>query len=120
MNLCTIYFRRFLPQHKESAIRGQKEKQYIQRYALDEQEIHFISATLSQSQIYKRTVQLTIYDKYQSRTISGIVTRSKQREFRLDTIDAFSGLENWEWISFQDVLKAELIKEWAEELMIDL
>ncbi|MDQ0888744.1 hypothetical protein QFZ81_003832 [Paenibacillus sp. V4I9] len=82
--------RMMLPQHKDSAIRGQKEKQYIQRQALDEQEIHFISATLSQSQIYKRTVQIMIYDKYQLRTVSGVVTRSKQGEFRLDTIDPFS------------------------------
>ncbi|NQX58555.1 YolD-like family protein [Paenibacillus qinlingensis] len=106
--------RMMLPQHKESAIRVQEEKQYIQRQVLDEQEIHFISATLSQSQIYKRTVQLTVYDKYHPRTISGVVTRSKHGEFRLDTIDPFSGAEDWDWIRFQDVLKAELCKECDE------
>ncbi|MDR6553976.1 YolD-like family protein [Paenibacillus qinlingensis] len=104
-----------LPQHKESAIRFQKEKQFIQRQALDEQEIHFISATLSQSQIYKKTVRLTIYDKNQVRTTSGIVTRSKHGEFRLDIIDPFSGEENWNWIRFQDVMKVEFSKEWSED-----
>ncbi|KRF22529.1 YolD-like family protein [Paenibacillus sp. Soil787] len=111
--------RMLLPQHKESAIRVKEEKQNIQRQVLDEQEIHFISNTLSQSQIYKRVVQLTIYDKYQSRTVSGVVTRSKHGEFRLDTIDPFSGLEDWDWIRFQDVLKAELSKEWTEAERID-
>ncbi|NRF96338.1 YolD-like family protein [Paenibacillus frigoriresistens] len=90
---------------------------YVALY--DEQEIHYISATLSQSQIYKRTVQLTIYDKYQSRTVSGVVTRYKHGEFRLETVDPFSGGENWDWIKFQDILKAELSKEWAEDEMID-
>lgn len=108
-----------LPQHKESAIRGQREKQNIQRQTLDEQEIHFISAALSQSQIYKRTVQLTIYDKYQSRTISGVVTSSRHGEFRLDTVDPFSGLEYWDWFNFQDVLKAELSKEWTVDEIIN-
>lgn len=46
--------RMMLPQHKDSAIRSQKETYRIQRQALDEQGIHFISATLSQSQIKKR------------------------------------------------------------------
>jgi PleD family two-component response regulator len=75
----------------------------------------FISATLSKSQIYKRNVQLTIYDRYQSRTVTGVVTRSKQREFRLDNVDPLTGIENWDWIRFQDVLKAELSKEWSED-----
>lgn len=111
--------RMMLPQHKESAIRVQEEKQYIQRQVFDEQEIHFISATLSQSQIYKRVVQLTIYDKYQPRTVSGVVTRSKHGEFRLDTVDSLTGVEDWNWIRFQDVLKAELSKVWTEDERID-
>jgi hypothetical protein len=111
--------RMMLPQHKESAKRSQKETYCIHRQALDEQEILIISATLSQSQIYKKTVQLTVYDKYQSRTISGVVTRSKHGEFRLDKVDPFSGGEDWDWIRFQDVMKAELSKEWTEDEMID-
>lgn len=106
--------RMMLPQHKESAMNDLKEKKCIQRLALDEQEIHFISATLSQSQIYNKTVQLTLYDKYQSRTVSGVVTRSKQSEFRLDFVNSFSGGEDWDWIRFQDVLKAELCEEWTD------
>ncbi|MNI37689.1 hypothetical protein D3C73_917970 [compost metagenome] len=67
-------------------IRSQKETRRIKRQALDEQEIHFISAALSQSQIYKKIEQLTIYDKYQLRNVSGMVTWSKQNEFRLDNV----------------------------------
>lgn len=60
-----------------------------------------------------------IYDKYKSRTVSGVVSRSKHEEFRLDTVDPFSGVDDWEWIRFQDVLKAELSIEWTKDEMID-
>ncbi|MGO4268229.1 YolD-like family protein [Paenibacillus sp. TAF58] len=111
--------RMMLPQHKESAIRNQKVMYRIQRTVLDEQEVQVISATLSQSQMYKKPVELTLYGDYQPRTVTGIVTRSKHGEFRIDTVDPFSGTEEWDWISYKDVLKAELSKEWTEEEMID-
>jgi hypothetical protein len=111
--------RMMLPQHKESAIRNQRESQRILRPIRDEQEIQNISATLSQSQMYKKAVQLTLYDEYQPRTVTGIVTRSKHGEFRFDTVDPFNGTEEWDWISYKDVMKAELSREWTDEEMID-
>ncbi|KRE50036.1 YolD-like family protein [Paenibacillus sp. Soil724D2] len=110
--------RMMLPQHKESAIRNQKEMQRIQRLVLDEQEVQIISATLSQSQMYKKTVELTLYGEYQPRFITGIVTRSKHGEFRVDTVDPSNGVEEWSWISYKDVLKAELSKEFNYDEMI--
>lgn len=74
--------RMILPQHKVSAMKNQKEMQRIQRLVLDEQEVQVISATLSQSQMYKKTVELTLYGEYHIRTITGIVTRNKHGEFR--------------------------------------
>ncbi|MEC0227918.1 YolD-like family protein [Paenibacillus alba] len=109
--------RMMLPQHKEQAIRNHKESRRVARPALDEQEVQVISATLSQSHMYNKAVKLTLYGE--SRTINGIVTRSKQAEFRLDTVDPFTGAEDWNWISYKDVFKAELSKEWAEDEMID-
>lgn len=111
--------RMMLPQHKESAIRNQKEMQRIQRQVLDEQEVQIISATLSQSQMYKKMVKLTLYGEFQPRTITGIVTSSKHGEFRVDTVDPSIGLEDWGWISYKDVLKAELSREWTEVEMIN-
>lgn len=35
----------------------------------------------------------------------GIVTRSQRDSFRLDTVDPFSGVEDWEWINYKDVMK---------------
>ncbi|CAN7204067.1 YolD-like family protein [Paenibacillus sp. LjRoot153] len=111
--------RMMLPQHKESAIRNQKEMHRIQRSALDEQEVHVISATLSRSQMYKKTISVNVYDEYKPRILTGIVTRSQRSEFRLDTVDPFSGVEDWEWISYKDVLKVELSREWTEDEMIN-
>ncbi|MNI71520.1 YolD-like protein [compost metagenome] len=107
--------RMMLPQHKESAIRNHKKIHRIERLVLDEQEVHRISATLSRSQMYKKTIQVTIYDVYTPRTLTGIVTRSQHSDFRLDTVDPLSGLADWEWISYKDVLRAELSTVWEEQ-----
>ncbi|MBP1963239.1 YolD-like family protein [Paenibacillus aceris] len=111
--------RMMLPQHKESAIRNRRESQRISRPIHDVQEIQHISAVLSLSQMYKKPVDLVLYEEFKTRSITGIVARSKHGEFRLDTVDPFSGAKDWEWIAYRDVLKAELSKEWTEEEMID-
>lgn len=107
------------PEFKESIRLQQREHKRLSRTVLDIQEVQLISATLSQSQIYKKVIQLTLYDEYQTRTITGIVTRSQRDSFRLDNVDPFNGTEDCEWISYKDVMKAELTKEWTEDEMID-
>jgi hypothetical protein len=110
--------RMMLPQHKEAALRQKMESLRIPRPTLDYQEIESISATLNQSQIYKKYIEITLYDEYQSRTLVGIVTQHQRNSFRMDTM--INGSEDWEWIDFADVLKAELSTEWTEEEMQDL
>jgi hypothetical protein len=105
--------RMMLPQHREAALRQKMETLRTPRPTLDYQEIESISAILTQSQIYKKHIEITLYDEYQSRTLVGIVTRHQRNSFRLDTD------EDWEWIYYVDVLKAELSGEWTEEEMLD-
>lgn len=69
--------------------------------------------------MYKKPVVLTLYEEYKTRSITGIVVRSKHGEFRLDIVEPFIGAEGWEWIAYRNVLKAELSKEWTEDEMID-
>lgn len=107
------------PEFKDAIRLQQKQITRITKPILDEQEVHMISAVLSQSQMYKKNVQLTLYGEYREIAITGMVTRSKSGEFRFDTVDPFSGEESWDWISYQDVLKAELCKVWSEDEMID-
>ncbi|MCY9666425.1 YolD-like family protein [Paenibacillus alginolyticus] len=85
----------------------------------DEQEIQNISAVLSLSQMYKKPVVLTLYEEFKTRSITGIVARSKHGEFRLDIVEPFSRAVDWEWIGYRDVLKAEFSNEWTEDVMID-
>lgn len=54
--------RMMLPQHKESAIRNQRESQRISRPIRDVQEIQQISAVLSLSQMYKKPIELILYE----------------------------------------------------------
>ncbi|MEC0270122.1 YolD-like family protein [Paenibacillus anseongense] len=111
--------RMMLPQHKEAALRSRKENQRMSRPIRDEQEIQNISAVLSLSQMYKRPVALTLYEEFKTRSVTGIVARSKHGEFRLDIVENFSGAGDWEWIAYRDVLKAEFCKEWVDDGMID-
>ncbi|MDR6883093.1 YolD-like family protein [Bacillus sp. 3255] len=111
--------RMMLPQHKEAAIIKRKESQRLPRPIRDDQGIQIISATLSQSQIYRKPIVLTLYDEYETKELTGIVTRSQRNEFRFDTEDPFTGEINWDWINYSDVLRAELSKEWTEDEMID-
>ncbi|MGQ7887519.1 YolD-like family protein [Paenibacillus sp. WC2504] len=112
--------RMMLPQHKEAAIRKRKESQRILRPIRDEQEIQNISAVLSLSQMYKKPVVLKLYEEFKTRSVTGIVVRSKHGEFRLDIIETSSGEGDWEWIAYRDVFKAELCIEWTENGMVDL
>lgn len=107
--------RMMLPQHKESAIRNRKEAQRISRPIRDEQEIQNISAVLSLSQMYKKPVVLILYEEFKTLSVTGIVARSRHGEFRLDIMETVSGAEDWEWIAYRDVLRAELCNEWTEE-----
>lgn len=112
--------RMMLPQHKETSIRRQRELQRIPRSVKDEQEIQNINAALLQSQVLQKNVHLTIYNEYKHRNVTGIVKVSQRGSFRLNTVDPFNGEEDWEWINYQDVLKAELNEEWIGDEMIDL
>lgn len=111
--------RMMLPQHKETAIQKGKESLRLTRPIRDEQEIQNISAVLSLSQMYKKPIELTIFEEFKTRSITGIVVRSRHGEFRLDTVDPFTGGADWEWIGYRDVLRAELSKEWTEDEVID-
>lgn len=111
--------RMMLPQHKESAIRQRKEAQRQSRPIRDEQEIQNISAVLSLSQMYKKPVELILYEEFKTRKITGIVTRTKHGEFRLDIVETKMGAVDWEWIGYRDVLKAVLSDKWSEDGMWD-
>ncbi|BFT73124.1 YolD-like family protein [Paenibacillus sp. P36] len=107
--------RMMLPQHKEAAIKSRKENQRISRPIRDEQEIQSISEMLSLSQMYKKPLVLTLYEEFKTRSVTGIVARSKHGEFRFDIVETSSGAGEWEWIAYRDVLKAELFKEWTDD-----
>jgi hypothetical protein len=100
--------RMIIPQHKESALRQAAEVHAIPRPILDDQEVDIINATLRQSYIFKKNVDLSLYGEYEQRSMRGIVTRIQRDSVRLDTINSLDGSEDREWILFADVIKAEL------------
>jgi hypothetical protein len=77
--------------------------------ALDEQEVEIISIALFQSHRHQKAVRLTLYGEYELLIVTGIVTCTQRDSFRLDTEDLFTGIADWEWFMFRDVIKAELL-----------
>jgi hypothetical protein len=73
-----------------------------------------------QSAAYRRGITLTLYDEYENRTLTGMVTKFDRTQCRIDTVDQVDGSEEWEWIQFEDVTKAELSKEWTDKETEDL
>jgi hypothetical protein len=112
--------RMMLPEHKDASRRQAKQTERLERPTLDDQEVEIISSVLFQSHRYQKTVRLTLYGEYDLRNVSGIVTCTQRDSFRLDTEDLISGVVDWEWFMFRDVIKAELSQEWTEAEMLDL
>jgi hypothetical protein len=112
--------RMILPEHKNASRKQANQVERMERPVLDDQDVEIISAVLFQSHRYQKAVRLTLYSEYVLRIVTGIVTCSQRDSFRLDTEDPFTGVVDWEWLMFRDVIKAELSREWTEEEMIDL
>jgi hypothetical protein len=112
--------RMILPEHKHATLRQAKQTDRLVRPTLDDQEVEIISTVLFQSHRHQKVVKLTLYSEYDLRSVYGIVTCSQRDSFRLDTEDPFSGVVDWEWFMFRDVIKAELSHECTEAEMQDL
>ncbi|WP_443147029.1 YolD-like family protein [Paenibacillus sp. HWE-109] len=67
-----------LNQHKEAIIVHRFSQNRIPNRNLDEQEIENINMALLQSQVYKKSVQLTIYDEFNPRSINGLSRHDKE------------------------------------------
>jgi hypothetical protein len=109
--------RMMLPQHKDASVRKPTQIERLERSTLDAQEVEIISNVLFQSHRYQKVVRLTLYGEYEPRIVTGILTCSQRDSFRLDTEDPFTGVADWEWFMFRDVIKAELSQDWSESEM---
>ncbi|SEB93802.1 YolD-like protein [Paenibacillus sp. GP183] len=105
--------RMMLPEHKDATRRQAKQTDRLVRPSLDDQEVEIISTVLFQSHRHQKVVRLTLYGEYELRSVTGIVTCTQRDSFRLDTENPFTGVADWEWFMFRDVIKAELSQEWT-------
>jgi hypothetical protein len=111
--------RMILPEHKDASRRQATQVERLERPDLDDQELEIISVALKQSQVCNKTIYLSVFGEYETRSLTGIVTSCQRDCFRLDTQDPITGEADWELVMFSDVLKAELSEEWTEAEMMD-
>lgn len=95
--------RMMLPQHKEIILAHQKELNRITKPVIDEQEWQLIGQVLQDSFNNHVKVNLSIFDPFNTRNLSGFVTviNTFRKEIKL-SIDH----DEWEWIKFDDIIAA--------------
>ncbi|MFB5269629.1 YolD-like family protein [Paenibacillus enshidis] len=77
--------RMMLPEHRVAINRQQREELRKQKPVLDDQEMEFIEAALSESLHKHRTFRIRLFDEYEDVELSGIVNSilTSRREIKL-------------------------------------
>lgn len=96
--------RLMLPEHREAYNRQFLTKDPKPKPVIDEQEWQMIAQTLQESFEEHARVDITLYDPYEDKEVSGFVTviNTYLQEIKLRDGDG------WEWIKFDDILSARI------------
>jgi hypothetical protein len=107
-----------LPEHREALIADDRNLKRITKPELDDQEVLLIDQIIHDAMKSNGTIILTVFDKYELRTVTGTV-------FKLDTIIKMVKIvleepqpdqDECVWVPLRDILKAELkeVEDWDE------
>lgn len=93
--------RMIMPEHRQAFIDRQREKTKRSKPVIDEQEMQLIERALVDSYNQRERVELVLFDPFEDRHISGIVSaiQTYKREIKLTTSD-----DEWEWIDIKRIV----------------
>lgn len=96
--------RMIIPQHREAALKQDREEQRKVKPILDEQEIQQIERVIIDSFNRGTLITLTLFHPFDDVEIQGVVTviNTNLREIKLST-----EIDEWEWIQIKDIIAAE-------------
>lgn len=86
-----------LPQHRESALRQQREETKRRRIELDDQEKRQVARFMLTAHKTRQAVRLRMYDEYEDIYVIGLVER-------LDSLTARFSVDG-EWFHVEDVVE---------------
>ncbi|WP_336765809.1 YolD-like family protein [Paenibacillus sp. USHLN196] len=93
-----------LPEHREAYTQHMSKVDKKAKPLIDEQEWQQIGVSLSESLRQHVKVTLTLYDPYQFKELTGLVsvinTSRKEIKFHYD--------DDWDWISFDKIVSARI------------
>lgn len=97
--------RMIMPEHRQAFIDRQREKTKRNKPVIDEQEMQMIERALVDSYNHRKRVELVLFDPFENRNVSGLVTaiNTHKREMKLVTAE-----EEWEWISIRKIISANI------------
>jgi hypothetical protein len=107
-----------LPEHREALIEDERSLKRITKPDLDEQEIAMIDQAIHSAMKSNGIVILTVFSKYELKTITGVVLKldTTLKMVKIILEDPFAEQDECEWVAMRDILKAELreVEEWDE------
>lgn len=99
-NLMWESSRMMLPEHKAELHRYNKRKDIKALPTLDEQAIEIIFSSIMASYTSKTPITLELYGEYESRTITGVVSKVDHIHQQLKVILE----DDFEWIEFTNII----------------
>ncbi|MCM3783658.1 YolD-like family protein [Neobacillus mesonae] len=97
--------RMIMPEHRQAWIDRQLEKNKHTKPIIDEQEMQLIERALVDSFNQRERVDLILYDPFEDRHVSGIVSTidTYKRQVKLITSE-----DDFEWIKIKEIVAATL------------
>jgi hypothetical protein len=110
--------RMMLPEHREAILADNRSLKILMKPELDEQECTAIDQALHNALISNGTIILTVYSKYELKTVMGTVLKLDVmlKMVKIILADPYAEQDECEWVAMRDILKADLreLEEWHE------
>jgi hypothetical protein len=107
-----------LPEHREALMEDNRSLKRITKPELDEQEKAAIDQAIHSAMKTNGTLILTVFSKYELKTISGTVLKFDimLKMVKIILEDPFAEQDECEWVAIRDILKAEVkeVEAWDE------
>ncbi len=109
-----------LPEHKDALIKDERSLKRIIKPELDEQEVAAIDQAINNAQATNSMIILTMYGKYELKTIVGTVFKINPnfKMIKIKYEDPTNEHDECVWLQMRDILKAEIqeVEEWNSML----
>jgi hypothetical protein len=107
-----------LPEHREALMEDERNLKRITKPDMDDQEVAAIDQAIHTALKTNGTIILTVFSKYELRTVTGTVLKLDfiLKMVKITLADPFIEHDECEWLAMRDIIKAEVreMEEWDD------